>query len=93
MFKIVPTKQFQKDLVKAHKRGKELPKIEKVIDALARKKSLPLKYRDHALVGNYSNHRECHIEPDWLLIYRVDEQAQELILVLVRTGNHSDLFK
>lgn len=93
MLKIVPTKQFQRDLVKAQKRGKELVRIEKVIDALARERSLPLRYRDHALVGNYSNHRECHIEPDWLLIYRVDEQAQELILVLVRTGNHSDLFK
>lgn len=91
MLEVVPTRPFQRDLVKAQKRGKDLSKIETIIDDLAQQKSLPLRHKDHSLVGNYVDNRECHIESDWLLIYRVDEQEQEL--VLIRTGSHSDLFK
>ena len=89
MLEIVPTRQFQKDLNKACKRGKRLEKIGVVIDCLAEQKPLPLRHNDHILMGDYSRHRECHIEPDWLLIYRETEEE----LILVRTGTHSDLFK
>lgn len=89
MLEIVPSRQFQKDLTKASKRGKDLNKIGLVIDRLAAQKSLSLVYKDHILTGNYSNHRECHVEPNWLLIYKVTEEE----LILVRTGTHSDLFK
>ena len=61
-----------------------------MIDALATGEVLDAKYKDHALIGNYLGHRECHIQPDWLLIYRYDNDV--LILVLTRTGTHSDLF-
>ena len=89
MLEIVPTRQFQKDLTKASKRGKNLDKIGLVIDCLADQKSVPLRHKDHVLTGNYLSHRECHVEPDWLLIYKVTEEE----LILVRTGTHSDLFK
>ena len=89
MLKIVPTRQFQKDLTKASKRGKSLDKIGLVIDCLADQKPLPLRHNDHILTGNYSSHRECHVEPDWLLIYKATEEE----LILIRTGTHSDLFK
>ncbi|MBK7870744.1 MAG: type II toxin-antitoxin system YafQ family toxin [Saprospiraceae bacterium] len=71
------------------KRGKNPQKIRKLIETLSSGLLLPAQYLDHALKGNYSNHRECHIEPDWLLIYRIENGK----LVLVRTGSHSDLFK
>jgi len=89
MLDIIPTRQFQKDLIKAKKRGKNLEKIGLVIDCLAEQKLLPLRHNDHILTGNYSRHRECHVEPDWLLIYKETEDE----LILVRTGTHSDLFK
>ena len=70
------------------RRGKEMHKFKIVIDLLASGESLPQKYRDHALIGNYIEHRECHIEPDWLLIYRIEGD----ILFFERTGTHADLF-
>ena len=72
------------------KRGKDLEKLKYVVNELAAQRPLDEKYRDHELTGNYRNFRECHIEPDWLLIYRIEKG--ELTLALVRTGTHSDLF-
>lgn len=72
------------------KRGKDLAKLKYVVNELANQRPLDEKYRDHELTGNYRNFRECHIEPDWLLIYRIEKC--ELTLALVRTGTHSDLF-
>lgn len=82
------TTQFKKDIKRIRKRGKNLDKIRHVINLLASEQELPGHYRDHALVGNFKGARDCHIEPDWLLIYRIDEED----LILVRTGSHSDLF-
>jgi mRNA interferase YafQ len=73
------------------KRGKNMKKLVNVLDLLASGKTLPSKYKDHQLTGNLSDFRECHIEPDWLLIYQIFEN--ELILSATATGSHSDLFK
>lgn len=72
------------------KRGYNIDLLGVVVDTLADGKELPSKYKDHALIGNYKGCRECHITPDWLLIYEVD--GDELFLYLTRTGSHSDLF-
>jgi mRNA interferase YafQ len=90
MYTAVTTNRFDKDLKRAAKRNKPLPKLKAVIQELVAGNVLPEKHCDHALVGNYSNRRECHIEPDWLLIYKIDKQAMEIIFE--RTGSHSDLF-
>lgn len=90
MLNIVAANQFKKDLKIAKKRGLNLDNLQNVVNTLANKKPLAPKYRDHSLTGNYRGFRECHIEPDWLLIYRVD--AEELELFLFRTGSHADLF-
>ena len=87
---IVISNQFKKDLKLAKKRGLKINLLKEVIDTLANSKPLNEKYRDHNLSGEYSGFRECHIEPDWLLIYRVENR--ELELFLFRTGSHSDLF-
>lgn len=88
---IKPTSKFQKDLKKAEKRGYKLSLLIEVINSLADGKPLPEKNKDHALAGNFIGCRECHITPDWLLIYEISEN--ELILYLTRTGTHSDLFR
>ena len=90
MLKIVASNKFKKDLKLASKRGLNLASLREVVNTLAAQKALDQKYRDHNLSGNYSGFRECHIQPDWLLIYRVEED--ELELFLFRTGTHSDLF-
>ena len=92
MLTVQMSKKFRKDLVKCRKRGLKEKKIEKVVLTLAEGEKLPSKYRDHALIDsrNYKNVRECHIEPDWLLIYRIENDT--LTLILMRTGTHSDLF-
>ena len=72
------------------KRGYDLSLIEFVIDELLKENTLPQKYKDHVLTGNYRGFRECHISPDWLLIYSVDKD--KLMLIVSRTGTHSDLF-
>jgi len=90
MYKIVVSKQFEKDFKLAKKRGLDLTRLETVVNLLASGKVLPKRYRDHALGGNYRDFRECHIRPDWLLIYRIEKD--ELMLFLFRTGSHSDLF-
>ena len=81
---------FKKDYKRIIKRGYDPRLLEEVITLLAMQQPLPIKYRDHSLTGNYEGFRECHITPDWLLIYRIDRK--ELILYLTRTGSHSDLF-
>ena len=89
-YKIVQTTRFKKDLKLAIKRGYNIDLLGNVVDMIARGEELPVKYRDHNLSGNFSSCRECHITPDWLLIYEISEG--ELILYLTRTGSHSDLF-
>ncbi|MCH5273479.1 MAG: type II toxin-antitoxin system YafQ family toxin [Lachnospiraceae bacterium] len=81
---------FKKDYKRIVKRGYDISLLEEVINHLANRIPLPKKYKDHGLFGNYVGFRECHITPDWLLIYRIDDN--ELILYLTRTGSHSDLF-
>lgn len=88
---IKPSTRFQKDVKLMQKRGYDMSLLTAVIKTLAAGESLPPKSRDHALTGNFSGCRECHISPDWLLIYEIDGGA--LILYLTRTGTHSDLFR
>ena len=91
MYEIRFTNQFKKDIKLAKKQGKDIEKLFSVIDVLASGKALAPKYSDHELTGNYKGCRECHIEPDWLLIYEINNGF--LILVLNRVGSHSELFK
>jgi mRNA interferase YafQ len=84
----VSTNQFKKDLKRMIKRGKNPQKIKKVIDLLLERKTLPPKYNNHKLSGDWSGRLECHIEPNWLLIYIIKKNS----LVVERTGSHSDLF-
>ncbi len=84
------TGRFKKDVKTVSRQGKNLEKLYDVIEKLANDIELEPKHRDHNLTGNYEGFRECHIEPDWLLIYK--KSADEIILYLVRTGSHSDLF-
>ncbi len=90
MYKIRPSIKFQKDLKRVQKRGYDISLLTDVLNILANGEPLPAKYKDHNLSGNYKGCRECHITPDWLLIYEVANG--ELILYLTRTGTHSDLF-
>lgn len=84
------TNRFKKDIKLAKKQGKDLDKLFRIIEKLAQGKTLEAKYRDHSLTGDYKGTRECHIEPDWLLIYEIIEDV--LVLSLQRIGSHSDLF-
>ena len=81
---------FKKDFKKIKKRGYDISRLEKIVELLANEVPLPEQFKDHNLSGNYNGFRECHIAPDWLLIYQVNNNA--LVLVLSRTGSHSDLF-
>ena len=90
MLKIVTSNRFVKDLALARKRNLDLAPLNEVVTKLANQEQLDRKYHDHPLSGDYLNFRECHIKPDWLLIYHVDDE--ELELFLFRTGTHSDLF-
>lgn len=89
-YKIRPTSKFQKDLKRVQRRGYDLSLLTEVIKMLAAGEALPAKNKDHGLSGDYSGCRECHITPDWLLIYEIADG--DLILYLTRTGTHSDLF-
>ncbi len=91
MYTIKPTTKFQKDLKRLKKRGYDISILTDVIKKLASGEKLPPKNKNHFLTGNYSGCRECHVTPDWLLIYEVVDDL--LILYLTRTGTHSDLFK
>ena len=90
MYSIRPTTKFQKDLKRIEKRGYNISLLTEVIKKLANGEQLPEKNKDHNLQGEYTGCRECHITPDWLLIYEI--AGNELILYLTRTGTHSDLF-
>ena len=88
-YQIDHTAVFRRDLKRAKKRGLDISLLDAVVLALQYGEELPKKNKDHALTGNWVGHRECHIQPDWLLIYRIIDDT--LILSLVRTGTHSDL--
>lgn len=90
MLELVTTGQFRKDYKRVKKRGYDMNLLEEVIDLLQNQQPLEERYRDHGLVGNYAGFRECHILPDWLLIYTIDKE--KLILMTSRTGTHADLF-
>lgn len=90
-YTVKPTTRFQRDLKKIQKRGYDISLLTDIIKKLADGEKLPAKNRDHALSGDYADCRECHITPDWLLVYEIDDG--NLILYLTRTGTHSDLFK
>ena len=90
MLDIVSSNRFKKDLKLAIKRGYNISLLDDVVNRLAMQIQLEEKYKDHELSGDFKGFRECHITPDWLLIYQID--GNELILYLTRTGTHSDLF-
>lgn len=90
MYRVETTAQFRKDYKRAFKRGYDMDLLETVVEQLATGKPLAEKHRDHALSGKWAGKRECHIMPDWLLIYQIEDDI--LILTLTRTGTHSDLF-
>lgn len=89
MLTAIYTKSFEKDIKLAIRRGKNFEKLKKLIALLVNKEPLPIKHRDHSLIGNFVGRRECHIEPDWLLIYKIDDES----IIFERTGTHSDLFR
>ncbi len=89
-YTVKPTTKFQRDLKRAQKRGYDISLLTDIIKKLANGEQLPEKNKDHFLSGDYVGCRECHITPDWLLIYEINNG--ELILYLTRTGTHSDLF-
>ena len=91
MLKIRPSNKFQKDLKRIKKRGYNLSLLTSIINKLAAGEPLPENNKDHPLSGTFQGFRECHITPDWLLIYEVN--GKELILLLSRTGTHSDVFR
>ena len=85
---VLVTKKMKQDLKRVIKRGKDLTRLDLIIAPLAKGEKLAHHYKDHALSGDWQNYRECHIEPDWLLIYKMTNDG----LYLVRTGSHADLF-
>ena len=90
-YTVKTTAQFKKDFKRAMKRGRDMSLLERVIAALAMGEKLPEKCKDHGLSGNWAGHRECHVLPDWLLVYRIDGDV--LVLTLVRNGTRSDVFE
>lgn len=90
MYQIFYTSRMKKDVRRVKKRGKDISKLIEVLNLLQKGEPLPEKYDDHNLTGNLKDFRECHIEPDWLLIYQIFEDT--LILSATATGSHSDLF-
>ena len=89
-YEILATRRFKKDLKAIMKRGYNIQPLQDVVSLLTADSPLPEKNKDHALSGNWTGHRECHITPDWLLVYKIDNDI--LVLTLTRTGTHSDLF-
>ncbi len=89
-YKVIWTSRFKKDYKNAIKRGFQIDLLDETIRLLANEGKLPKKYKEHDLTGNWKGFKECHIEPDWLLIYSLNNDV--LILTLSRTGSHSDLF-
>jgi mRNA interferase YafQ len=91
MYEVRPSSRFKRDVRTLAKRGYDMRLIEKVVKDLSDGKTLAPKHRDHAMQGSWVGHRNCHITPDWVLLYKKDEEKDVLILVLTRTGTHSDL--
>ncbi len=91
MLKITYTTSFKKDFKRVSKQGKNLILIAQVIQKISNQVTLDKKYKDHLLIGNYKGKRELHLAPDWLLIYEINQEENELIIY--RTGSHSELFK
>ena len=89
-YNLVLTNRFKRDLKQCVKRNLDISKMNAVVEMLLAGKQLPEKYQDHSLSGNWINHRECHIQPDWLLVYHI--QNDVLVLTLTRTGTHLKLF-
>lgn len=89
-YSVIFTPNFKQDYKLVQKRGYKIELLQEIVALLANGEPLPEKNRDHALTGNYKGFRECHIQPDWLLIYQLS--GEDLILFLTRTGTHSDLF-
>jgi len=83
------TSQFKRDVKRMQRQGKDSGRLKRVLESLVEGEGLAAEYRDHVLVGQYKGTRECHIEPDWLLLYELAESE----IILIRTGSHSDLFK
>lgn len=88
--KIAWTAAFKKDYRRAQRRHLDMERLDDIIRALSRAETLPEQYKDHPLTGQWKGHRECHIQPDWLLIYRVEDDV--LVLTLARNGSHAELF-
>jgi len=84
------TKQFERDYKLIVKQGKDIAKLKRVMNKLVSEEPLESKHHDHPLTGNWKGNRDCHIDPDWLLIYKIDRKAEEIIFI--RTGSHSVLF-
>lgn len=89
MYELKITGNFKKGLKRIKKRGYKIELLEEIVEKLRKGEKLPEKYKDHELSGNHKGYRDCHIEPDWLLIYKIENM--KLILTLVNTGTHSDL--
>jgi mRNA interferase YafQ len=85
---LIPGAQFRRDVKLAERRGRDVSKLKGIILLLATGNPLPARYKDHPLAGDWKHHRDCHIEPDWLLIYKIEGSDT----YLVRTGSHADLF-
>ncbi|MBR1438578.1 MAG: type II toxin-antitoxin system YafQ family toxin [Synergistaceae bacterium] len=90
MYTVRTSKRYRRELKKVISRGKDIGKLEEVINILASGEKLPQKYSDHPLSGDWKGFRECHIEPNWLLVYSIHDDI--LVLVLMSTGTHSDVF-
>jgi mRNA interferase YafQ len=88
MLKPIHLRKFENEVVKANKRGRDIEKLKEIMKLLTQEKQLPPKHRNHKLKGEYSGYWECHIEPDWLLVYKKTETH----IIFARTGSHSDLF-
>ncbi|HDH98193.1 MAG TPA: type II toxin-antitoxin system YafQ family toxin [Deltaproteobacteria bacterium] len=89
MRRLSQTRQFSRDVRRMAKRGKDIAKLRKVVKRLAEELPLDPRHQDHPLMGKFINCRDCHVEPDWILIYAMDQES----LRLERTGTHSDLFR
>jgi mRNA interferase YafQ len=85
------TTRFRRDLRRMRRRGKDVQKLQAIVRLLVQEQPLAPRHRDHPLVGDWLGYRDCHIEPDWLLIYKIDQE--EASLTLARTGTHADLFE
>ena len=91
MFRFITTNRFEKDYKLMQRRGKETNKLDAIMRKLVHGEALDMKYKDHALKGDYKDRRECHIEPDWLLVYKIDKN--EKAIIFERTGSHADIFE